>query len=407
MFTQIHPGEDVDGFKIEGCLHAGGNGYVYRVTPPPERPSAFPLVMKVPGIGPGEPTLGVVSFEVEQTILPLLSGPHVPRVVASGDLSERPYLVMEEISGESLAQIVLRAPLAPAEVAGIGAVLADAVYSIHRQQVIHFDLKPENFILRPSGEAVLLDFGFARHARYPDLLAEETTFAAGSAAYVSPEQLKSNRGDPRSDIFALGAMLYELATGEAPFGEPATYSGMRDRLWRVPPPPRSIRPDVPPWLQEIILNCLEKRAERRYASAAHVAFDLRHPDQVALTKRAALTAAPGFGQQLSRWWHSLRNSSFAVSPPSMPPSSPPVIMVAVDTEHLEDERHPALQRTARAIVSLNPEFRLMVVSAIRAAPLGEGDAIEETASGRHLEHRKRLSRWVEPLGSRDRICRCT
>ena len=84
----------------------------------------------------------------------------------------------------------------------------------------------------------------------------------------------------------------------------------------------------------------------------------------------------------------------------MPAAAPPVIMVAVDTEHLEDERHPALQRTARAIVSLNPEFRLMVVSAIRAAPLGEGDAIEETASGKHLEHRKRLSRWVEPLGSR-------
>lgn len=397
MPTQIHAGEDVDGFKIEGCLHAGGNGYVYRVTPPPERPSAFPLVMKVPGIGPGEPTLGVVSFEVEQTILPLLSGPHVPRVVASGDLSERPFLVMEEIRGESLAKITSVAPLPANEVARIGAALADAVHSVHRQHVIHFDLKPENFILRPSGAAVLLDFGFARHAHYPDLLAEETTFAAGSAAYVSPEQLQSNRSDPRSDIFALGALLYELATGVAPFGEPATYTGMRDRLWRVPAPPRSLRPDVPPWLQEIILNCLEKRAERRYASAAHVAFDLRHPDQVALGKRAVLTTTPGFGQQFSRWWHSLRSSSFAISPPAMPTPVAPVIMVAVDTEHLEDERHPALQRATRAIVSQNPEFRLMVVSAIRAAPLGEGETIEETASGRHLEHRKRLSRWVEPL----------
>ena len=397
MSALIQPGESIDGYAIEACLHAGGNGYVYRVTPPQDRPSPFPLVMKVPGIGPGEPTLGVVSFEIEQTILPLLTGPHVPRVAAVGDLAARPYLVMEEIAGESLARIVERAPLAPEEVARVGAALADAAHSIHRQHVIHFDLKPENCILRPGGEAVLLDFGFARHSRYPDLLAEETTFAAGSAAYVSPEQLNSNRSDRRSDIFALGAILYELATGETPFGEPATYTGMRDRLWRVPTPPRSLRPDVPPWLQEIILNCLETRIERRYASAAHIAFDLRHPDQVKLTRRAALTTAPGFTRQLRRWWHSLRHSPLVVPSPAMPPSGAPVIMVAVNTEHLDDERHPALQRATRAILSHNPEYRLMVVSAISAAPLGEGERIEDTASGKHLEHRNRLSCWVEPL----------
>ena len=89
-------------------------------------------------------------------------------------------------------------------------------------------------MLRPSGEAVLLDFGFARHARYPDLLAEERQFAAGSSAYVSPEQLQGNRSDERSDLFALGVVLYELATGTQPFGDPQTYTGMRDRLWRVP-----------------------------------------------------------------------------------------------------------------------------------------------------------------------------
>jgi len=396
MATQFHPGDTIDGFVIEDCLHKGGNGYLYRVRPPPGREPGFPLLMKVPGVGPGEPTLGVVSFEIEQTILPQLTGSHVPRVAAVGDDAMRPYLVMEQIVGEGLAAAVARAPLPTAELAGLGAALADAVHSVHRQQVIHLDIKPENFIVRSDGEAVLLDYGFARHARYPDLLAEAKSFAAGSAAYVSPEQLQGNRSDPRSDVFALGALLYELATGEPPFGEPATFAGMRDRLWRLPSPPRSLVPSMPPWMQEIILHCLETRADLRYPTAAHVAFDLRHPDQVHLTRRAEWTAGAGFTRQLRSWWRSRGDAAPASSPLAVTGNAP-VILVAVDTEHLEDERHPALRRATQALVAMNAEFRLMFVSAIEAASLGEGARIEDTASGKHLEHRNRLRMWVAPL----------
>jgi serine/threonine protein kinase len=168
-------------------------------------------------------------------------------------------------------------------VAKIGAAIADAIHSIHAQEVIHLDLKPENILLRPSGEAVLLDFGFARHARYPDLLGEEMHFAAGSAAYVSPEQLQDDRTDPRSDLYALGVLVYELATGSQPFGQPQSLAGMRDRIWRDPAPPRAVNAKVPPWLQEVILHCLEHDASLRYQSAAHVALDLRHPEQVVLS----------------------------------------------------------------------------------------------------------------------------
>lgn len=396
MSTQIHPGDTVDGFAIGECLHQGGNGYVYRVRPPANRDPGFPLLMKVPGVGPGEPTLGVVSFEIEQTILPRLAGPHVPRVAAVGDDAMRPYLVMEEIVGESLAAQVARAPLGAEEVARVGAALADALQSVHRQLVIHLDVKPENFILREGGEAVLLDFGFARHARYPDLLAEAKTFAAGSAAYVSPEQLQGNRSDPRSDLFALGAVLYELATGEPPFGEPATFAGMRDRLWRLPPPPRCLVPTLPPALQEIILHCLETRADRRYATAAHVAFDLRNLDQVQLTRRAEWTSAASLGRQLRSWWRSRDATAPAAAPPGAAGQAP-VILVAVDTEHPDDDRHPALRRATQALVAMNAEFRLMFVSAIQAAALGEGATLEETASGKHLDHRNRLRMWVAPL----------
>src|SRR5207247_6447667 len=196
-----------------------------------------------------------------------------------------PYTASEWASRRSPAETLAGRPLPPEDVTRIGGALGDAVHSVHLQEVIHFDLKPENFILRPTSEAVLLDFGFARHARYPDLLAEEKEFAAGSAAYVSPEQLQHDRSDPRSDLFALGVVLYELATGVQPFGQPETFAGMRDRIWRRPAPPRALNPDVPPWLQEIVLRCLEPAADARYQSAAHIAFDLRHPEQVALSGR--------------------------------------------------------------------------------------------------------------------------
>ena len=273
------------------------------------------------------------------------------------------------------------------------------MHSVHRQHVIHFDLKPENFILRPDGQAVLIDFGFARHAHYPDLLAEGDAFAAGSAAYVSPEQLQGIRNDPRSDVFALGAILYELATGETPFGEPETFAGLRDRLWRIPAPPRSIVPTLPEWLQEVILHCLERRAERRYLSAAHVAFDLRHPEQVPITIRGQRTAAPSLMLQLGRWWrlHGAR------------PERP-------QREHggsgrPRRRRHGAPGRRApsalcgqavRPFIASNADYRLMLVSAIGAAPLGEGERLEDTASGKHLEHRNRLRQWVSAAQARAR-----
>lgn len=394
---RLEPGAVVDGFAVGECIHHGGTGFIYRALPPPGRDPGFAVVMKVPPIGAGQPTLGIVSFEMELMILPVLTGPYVPRFVAAGDLTTTPYVAMEWIEGEPLTATVARAPLTPDEVAHVGAALADAVHSVHLQDVIHLDLKPENFILRRNGDAVLIDFGFAHHAHYPDLLAEEKDFAAGSAAYVSPEQLQHDRTDPRSDIFALGVLLYELATGEPPFGEPKTMAGMRDRLWRVPAPPRARNPAVPPWLQEIVLHCLEPRAQDRYQSAAHVAFDLRHPEQLALTERSQSTEAKGFFSQMRRWWRARRGAELTQPIARRPEGRAPVIMVAVDTEHPDDERHPSLQWTTRQIVSLNQDFRLMCVSVVSAPPLGAGNDPLDTATGKHLEHKTRLRQWVEPL----------
>ena len=125
--------------------------------------------------------------------------------------------------------------------------------------------------------------------------------AVGSPAWIAPEQVVGVRGDPRSDIFALGVILYEFATGELPFGAPQTAGGMRQRLWMDPVPPRKRRADVPEWLQEIILRCLEPQAENRYPSAAHLALDLANPDQVKITERGKRMAGTGFKTHFKRW----------------------------------------------------------------------------------------------------------
>src|SRR6185369_4041231 len=115
-------------------------------------------------------------------------------------------------------------------------------------------------------------------------------------------------------------------------------AGMRDRLWRAAVPPRMLVPDVPPWLQEIILRAIEPQAAERYQTAAHVAFDLRHPEQVPLTQRAERTAGVGFAGQLRRWWRARRTIEPLSPRAPAAAARAPVILVAVDTEHPDDER---------------------------------------------------------------------
>jgi hypothetical protein len=366
---------------------------LYRVSAGPQRaPSGFPALMKVPRTGPGDGGQGLLGFETEVRLLPALSGPHVPRFVAAGDIAKSPYLVLEWIEGRSLEDIVRSEPLTPSQVAQLGIAVSNALHSLHKQDAIHFDLKPENVIIRPSGEAVLIDFGMARSSRFPDLLAEERRFAAGSAPYISPEQVLGDRTDPRSDLFALGVMLYEMSTRQLPFGTPQTMAGQRDRIWLDPTPPRSFAAEVPPWLQEVILRCLEPSAEARYQSAAHLAFDLRHPAQVVLTERAVKLRRAGALAQARRWW-AARPGRLGPPPRARRRANAPVVMVAVDTMHPDDPRHPSVRQTTARILSLSPEFRLICVSVVR----GERMTAPPEEPGIHLEHMVRLRHWVEPL----------
>src|SRR5207247_9378628 len=193
---------------------------------------------------------------------------------------------MERIPGKTLYGRFGELPLPYEEARAIVGKIAPALADLHRQNVIHHDIKPSSIRFRPWGECVLIDFGLSHHNQLPDLLQEEFRLPYGTAPYMAPERLLGVRDDPRSDLFSLGALLYFFTTGERPFGESETLRGMRRRLWRDPYPPRGLRADYPPWLQEVVLRCLEIEPVWRYPTASQLAFDLSHPGQVKLTARS-------------------------------------------------------------------------------------------------------------------------
>lgn len=387
-------GEMVDGFLLEERLHQGGMANLWRVTHPEHR---GPMLMKVPRIQGGEDPATIVGFEVEMMILPMLKGVHVPRFIAKGDFATRPYIVMEHIAGDSLRPKLDAAPLPIDEIASLGARVATALHDLHRQHVIHLDVKPSNILFRPTGEAVLVDFGLSRHDHLPDLLDEEFNLPMGTGPYMSPEQVQFLRSEPRSDLFALGVMLYHLVTGERPFGSPDSVRGLRERLYQQPVAPRRHRPDCPPWLQEIILRCLEVQADQRHPSAAHLAHDLLHPAQMPLTERAARASAPSRLQTWKRWFRALGAEPSVRGSVGDQLKRAPIILAAVDVENAAEPLLDLLRETVRRIVATEPGARLACVAVMRTNRIGMDELTDKSGNSLHVKHLVGLKHWARPI----------
>ena len=392
--TSVEPGAVIDGFTIGECVHRGGMATLWSVTWPD---SDTPMLMKIPRVSEGEDPAAIVGFEMEQMIMPRLSGPHVPACFGAGDFARQPYVVMERIPGKTLYERVSELPISCEEATALAGKIATALADLHTQNVIHHDIKPSSIMFRPSGEAVLIDFGLSHHNQLPDLLQEEFRLPYGTAPYMAPERLLGVRDDPRSDLFSLGVLLYFFTTGVRPFGESETLRGMRRRLWRDPYPPLKLKPDYPPWLQEVVLRCLEIEPVWRYPTASQLAFELAHPDQVKLTARSERRDRDPFRTVMRRRFNRELTQPRPKADLAAQLASCPIVAVALDTAEGTDELNEALRVTAGRILATLPSARLACLNVLKLSRVAIDKTLDEQGNNKHIDRMVSLRHWAAPL----------
>jgi nucleotide-binding universal stress UspA family protein len=390
----VEPGAQLDGFMIGERVHQGGMATLWSVTHPGIN---VPLLMKIPRVSEGEDPAAIVSFEMEQMIVPRLAGPHVPLCFGSGDFASQPYVVIERIPGKTLYDRLGDLPLPYEEARVIAGKIATALADLHRQNVIHHDIKPSSVMFRESGEAVLIDFGLSHHNQLPDLLQEEFRLPYGTAPYMAPERLLGVRDDPRSDLFSLGVLLYFFTTGVRPFGESETLRGMKRRLWRDPTPPRKLKPDYPLWLQEIVLRCLEIEPVWRHPTASQLAFELAHPEQVKLTARSErLQRDP-----LTTVWRRRFNRGLTLPKPKADVAAQlaagPIVAVALDTEEGSGPLNECLRVTVAQLLATLPLARLACINVLKLGRITLDRTLDEQGNNKHIDRLVALRHWASPL----------
>jgi serine/threonine-protein kinase len=281
----LHPGSQLDHYRMENLVARSGMASIYRAT---DLQNERPVAIKIPHPEVEADPLFYDRFKREEEIGKKLDHPAVMKVYGDDDRS-CVYMVMEWVDGRLLRKILLEQKKLPIDRAiHITLGICEALEYIHSKGVVHRDLKPENIMVDPEDRVKLIDFGIAGSEGMRRLTFARLTAAMGTPDYISPEQVKSKRGDARSDVYALGVMLYEMLTGDVPFHGPSAFAIMNDRLLNNPVPPRELNPEISPQLQEIIYRALERNPANRYASAREMAHDLRDPSQVGVAERPEL-----------------------------------------------------------------------------------------------------------------------
>src|SRR5215469_60095 len=284
--TSLSTGDKLDNYLIEKIVARSGMASIFRAT---DERTGQTVAIKIPHPEMEADPAFYDRFCRAQEIGQKLDYPGVIKVFPKDDHSEF-YLAMEWVDGRLLRQILNeQRKFTPERATNIALQIAAALEYIHSHGVVHRDLKPENIMVGANDRIKLIDFGIAANVGSRRLTFAKFSQTLGTPDYISPEQVKGKRGDGRSDIYALGVMLYEMLTGKVPFTGANAFVIMNDRLLNNPVPPREIDPSISPQLQEIIYRAMERDPAKRYQSARELALDLRHPEQVGVADREELT----------------------------------------------------------------------------------------------------------------------
>lgn len=278
----IQPGDQLDHFAIDSIVATSGMATVFRAH---DLNTGAQVAIKVPHPEiESDPAL-FDRFKREEEIGTKIDHPGVMKVFANPDRSQV-YMVMEWIDGRLLRQVLNEEKKLPIERAvRLTVRICEALEHIHANGVVHRDLKPENIMVDAEDNIKLIDFGIAANAGSRRLTFANFSRNMGTPDYISPEQVRSKRGDARSDVYSLGVMLYEMLTGQVPFSGPNPFAVMNDRLLNAPAAPRTLEPSITPQLQEILYRALEREPKNRYRSAREFAHDLEHQDKVGVAER--------------------------------------------------------------------------------------------------------------------------
>jgi serine/threonine protein kinase len=302
----LPPGSRLDQFEIVRLLGYGIDAVSYLAV---DRATGERVVLKLPAESANDAP-AAARFRREAAIIQRLHHPNIQGAARSPVARDASYIALEYVDGRSLRDwLESDEPPTVADVVNIGVQIALALQYAHEHGVVHRDLKPENVIVLPSGQVKLIDFGNARMQGMRRLTWRVRGEAAGTPDYMAPEQVEGGRGDPRTDIYALGVLLFELLSGRVPFEGDNANAVMYQQVHSEPPGLGELRPGIPAGLQAIVARALRKRPDERYQRAADLAHDLQRYDRPGEMIATAPKRPRSGWQRLARSLHLPRHGS--------------------------------------------------------------------------------------------------
>ncbi len=284
FLDNIEAGSHIDFYRIDEPVARSGMASIFRAT---DTRDNRVVALKIPHPDMEADPILFDRFQREAGIGEKLCHPKIMRVYG-GEKRSRIYMVMEWCEGRLLRQILSEGKIDEQRAIRIAIAILEALDYIHTHGVVHRDLKPENIMVDKDDNIKLIDFGIAGDLSARRLTYANFTATLGTPDYISPEQVKGKRGDGRSDLYAVGVILYEMLTGRQPFTGSSPMAVMNDRLLNYPTPPRVANPEISPELQEVLYRALERDPKNRYANAHDFEWDLKHLNQVGIEDRPEL-----------------------------------------------------------------------------------------------------------------------